>query len=123
MNRVIIAILPIILIVQLGFHASSLVPSEWIKSLNYGLKWTELMMNGYPGAEEVTEAVPEGVVTTTVVLVTAVPELEQYPIAIEVEICNEQIKEEIERAREEAHTVLVKLKTERMLQVKKALII
>jgi hypothetical protein len=98
MKKVITAILPFILVAQIPFHPTSYIPSEWLKSVQIGLKWTELMMNGYPGSEEAEEAVPEGIVTTTVVIAGAVPEFEQLQFDFEDELCEIQIDQAVHKA-------------------------
>jgi hypothetical protein len=108
MKKVITAILPFILVAQIPFHASSYIPSDWMKSVQYGLKWTELMMNGYPGSAEAEEKVPEGIVTTTVVIAGAIPEMERLQFNFEDEFCEIQIQRTIQKA----------IKTERMIAVR-----
>ena len=98
MKKLMIAILPFILLAQIPFHSFSYTPSEWIKSLQVGLKWTELMMNGYPGAAESEGPVPEGIVTTTVVIAGALPEMEHLQFNFEDEFCETQVDQMIQKA-------------------------
>ncbi len=120
MKRFVTAILPLILIGQIPFHATNYVPSDWMKRFQYGLKWTELMMNGYPGAANATESVPEGVVTTTVTMASAIPEFEHIQKPIEEEFCNDDMNEKIETAGEEAFEIQIEWKEERVLEIRKA---
>jgi hypothetical protein len=96
MKRVITAILPLILAAQLPFGTMKYLASEWMNSLEYGLKWTELMMSGYPGAPEVDESVPAGEVTMTVTL-ASFAEFEGVEMEIEKEICRVQMEEEFQK--------------------------
>jgi hypothetical protein len=105
MKKVITAILPFILVAQIPFHPSSYIPTEWMKSVQVGLKWTELMMNGYPGA---VEAVPEGIVTTTVVIAGAVPEIEQLQFDFEDEFCDVQIDQAVHKAVRIQRTIAIR---------------
>ena len=101
MKRVITVILPLILAAQLPFGTMKFVASEWMNSFEYGLKWTELMMNGYPSGSETDEEVPNGEVTMTVTLASFSPEGEDLPrmehIEIEKEFCQIQLEEEFQK--------------------------
>jgi hypothetical protein len=101
MKRVITVILPLILAAQLPFGTLKYMTSEWMNSFEYGLKWTELMMNGYPGASETKESqesVPVGEVTMTVTVASMIPEIEPLPIIeIEKEICRVEMEKEFQK--------------------------
>lgn len=98
MKRVITAILPLILAAQLPFGTLKYVTSEWMKSFEYGLKWTELMMSGYPGSSETVDKVPNGEVTMTVTLASFGPEMDELPIIeIEKEFCRVQLEKEFQK--------------------------
>lgn len=102
MKKVVIAIFPLILLAQIRFNASSYIPTEWIKSVQYGLKWTELMVNGYPGAAveaQVNEPIPEGVVTTTVVMTAALADIEEVQLRYEQDFCEAEVQQLIQHAK------------------------
>ena len=114
MKKVIIAILPLLLAMQMPFQSFNFVPSELLKNVKYGMKWTELMLNGYPGAEESMEKVPEGTVTTTVLIAGAIPRQEDLQIRIDPELCETITREELEITRREALRVLVEIEVEKL---------
>jgi hypothetical protein len=118
MKRVITVILPLILAAQLPFGTMKYLASEWMNSFEYGLKWTELMMSGYPGAPEVEERVPAGEVTMTVTLASAIPEIEILPtIEIEKEICRVQMEEQFQKKTIEILKQHRNLKTHRLIKI------
>jgi hypothetical protein len=125
MKRAIIALLPLILAAQLPISAVKYVPAEWMKSFEYGLKWTELMMNGYPGASETADKVPEGEVTMTVTLASAIPEFHEIDIEMEKDFCRVHPEEEIQmktmevikRHRELRRQRLIKIGTVNLIQL------
>ena len=108
MKKVITAILPFILVAQMSFHPSSYIPSDWLKGLQIGMKWTELMMNGYPGAADADEMVPEGVVTTTVVIAGAIPEFDEVQLYFGDEFCETQVDQVIQKAIRIQRTIAVR---------------
>jgi hypothetical protein len=95
MKRLILAVLPILLAVQIPLNVTKIVPADWRKNFDFGVKWTGLLLNSYfsdSDDELESEDVPEGVVTTTVVLVS-MPEFEdQVQFAMVQEMCRAQLK-------------------------------
>ena len=114
MKKVMIAILPLLLAMQMPFQTLNFVPSELLKNVKYGMKWTELMLNGYPGGEDTMEKVPEGTVTTTVLIAGAIPQQEDLEIAIDPELCTTITIEELAITRKEALRVLVEIEVENL---------
>jgi len=99
MKRLILAILPIILAAQIPLHITTLVPSDWKETLDFGVKWTSLLVNSFsagPNYKTEKEVIPEGVVTTTVAMILPAPADFEFQIDHEVE----QAQYEVARARE-----------------------
>ena len=99
MKRLILAILPIILAAQIPLHVTTLVPSEWKETLDFGVKWTSLLVNSFSAVvnnENEEESIPEGVVTTTVAMVLPAPADFEFQIDRQVE----QTQKQVARARE-----------------------
>lgn len=121
MKKVITAILPLILAAQLPFGTMKHMTSEWMNSFAYGLKWTELMMSGYPGASETRESqesVPRGEVTMTVTLASAIPEIEELPIIqIEKEFCRIEMEQEFQKTMKEVLKRHRDLKEHRLIKI------
>lgn len=123
MKKILTAFLPFILLAQLPIQASKFVPAEWMKSFQYGVKWTELMVNGYPGtSDQSLDTIPEGKVTTTVVMASAVAEPEALAIPVEcsIEIQQRIAEEAIESARMQMklHEIrLREIRTVRLIQM------
>jgi len=93
MKRLIAAVLPILLAAQIPFGAVKLVPSDWKKNFDYGVKWTELLLDSYStvmNGEQDVERIPSGTVTTTVAM-ALIPEIEDLQI-IDPEICQAQME-------------------------------
>ena len=95
MKKIFTAFLPFILVAQLPMNAAKFVPAEWMKRVQYGLKWTELMLDGYPGASEASETIPEGHVTTTVTMASAIPDPAEIEATADKYLCDVEYKEEL----------------------------
>ncbi|MCI0412449.1 hypothetical protein L0222_06555 [bacterium] len=121
MKKVISVILPLILAAQLPFGTMKYLTSEWMNSIEYGLKWTELMVSGYPGASETQESeeiIPHGEVTMTVTLASAIPEIEELPmIEIEKEICQVHMQQELQKKHIKILRRNLDLKNHRLIRV------
>ena len=94
MKRIILAILPIILAAQIPLNTTTLVPSEWKKTLDFGVKWTSLLVNSFSAVADDNaedESIPEGVVTTTVAM-AAIPDTVDFELAIERRLCLTQVE-------------------------------
>ena len=95
MKRLILAVLPILLAAQIPLSVTKIVPSEWKKNFNFGVKWTHLLLDSYSSGlnDEIdSESIPEGVVTTTVIL-ASMPEFEeQTEVAFDDAICQAQLE-------------------------------
>lgn len=120
MKKLLTAFLPFILVAQLPISTARFIPSEWIKSFHYGLKWTELMMNGYPGAEETPqESIPEGEVTTTVVMAGAIPDVEMVHISLDKELLDSEFCEKIAIQASEAVRIRMEVQKIRSTELKR----
>jgi len=95
MKRLILAVLPILLAAQIPLSVTNLVPSDVKRSFHFGVKWTGLLLSSFWNAsndEVESDAIPAGVVTTTVVL-ASIPQFDQeIQIAFEKEICKAQVE-------------------------------
>jgi hypothetical protein len=101
MKRLITLLLPLILAADLPFTAFHHIPADWTKSFQYGLKWTKLMLNGYP-SDVNAEQVPQGFVTTTVVIAQPVADFEDVEIEISKELCDAELQLRVEKMMKEA---------------------
>jgi len=111
MKRLILALLPVLMAAQIPFSVTELVPSDWKKNFDFGVKWTELLVESYStltNNEQDKDSVPSGIVTTTVAM-AMIPEPEDFQIVIEPEICRAQI--EIARRTREVVRIQKKLNT------------
>jgi hypothetical protein len=100
MKRLILAILPILLMTQFPLRGTSLVPSDWKETLDFGVKWTSLLVNSFSvvaNNETEDESIPEGVVTTTVAM-TILPTSADFQFQIDQEVSMAQ--SQVARARE-----------------------
>ena len=93
MKRLILAVIPILLAAQIPMNVTRIVPSDWKRSFDFGVKWTGLLLDSYfsdsDNASD-SEIVPDGIVTTTVVL-ASMPEFdEDVQIVIDQEVCQAQ---------------------------------
>jgi hypothetical protein len=103
MKRLILAILPILLAAQIPVNVAQLVPSDLKKTLDFGVKWTSLLVNSFSAVSNDTskkESIPEGVVTMTVTM-AAIPDTPDIQIAVQRQICLAQV-EIAEKAKEAA---------------------
>jgi hypothetical protein len=126
MKKLILAFLHFLLIAQLPMNATKFIQSEWMKSFQYGLKWTELMMNGYPGTAEASgEPVPEGTVTTTVMMASAIAGPAEIDFHLPA-ICDEELSQQVVRFKvsrekweiEKAARIQVELQRFRLSEIK-----
>ena len=118
MKRVTTAIFTLILAAQLPFGALKYVTSEWMNSFEYGLKWTELMMSGFPGASETEEQIPNGEVTMTVTLAGFSPEIQHLPvIEIKKEFCQVHLEQEFQKKTIKILRRNQKLKDHRLIKI------
>jgi hypothetical protein len=93
MKRLILAVLPILLAAQIPLNVTKIVPSDWKRSFDFGVKWTGLLLDSYfSDSDNESETVPDGIVTTTVVL-DSIPEFDEHvQIVIDKEMCQTQLE-------------------------------
>ena len=93
MKRLILAVLPILLAAQIPLNITKIVPSDLKRNFDFGVKWTALLLESYfSDSDDESETVPDGIVTTTVVL-ASIPEFDEHvQIVIDKEMCRAQLE-------------------------------
>jgi len=95
MKRLILAVIPIFLAAQIPLSVTKIVPADWKRNFDFGVKWTGLLLDSYfndSNDKSEAETIPDGIVTTTVVL-ASMPEFEdQTQIVVDSEVCRAQIE-------------------------------
>ena len=120
MKRLILAVLPILLAAQIPLNVTKIVPSDWKRNFDFGMKWTALLLESYFSDSDngsASETVPDGIVTTTVVL-ASMPEFEeQFQMVVDQEVCRTQV--EITKETEKAMKIQREFnKKYRIIQIK-----
>src|SRR5687767_5800249 len=123
MKKIFTAIFSFILVAQLPMNAPKFVSTEWMKSIQYGLKWSELMIVGYPGSRDTNEeSIPQGHVTTTVTMASAIPDAVDIQATADPYLCEIEYQKNLsDQARQviKAHTQLqTKIRLQRIRMVR-----
>jgi hypothetical protein len=120
MKRLILAVLPILLAAQIPLNVTKIVPSDWKRNFDFGVKWTGLLLDSYFSDfnnESESETVPDGIVTTTVVLASMSEFEDHVQIVVDQEVCRAQV--EIAKETEKAMKVQREFnKKYRIIQIK-----
>ena len=124
MKRLIVAVLPILLAAQIPLSVTKYVPSDLKKNFDFGVKWTELLLESYSSdsnRESESDSIPEGFVTTTVVLASMhIPDIQiedHLQIVVGQEMC--QLQAQVAKSAEKAIKIQQEFnKKYRMTQIK-----